>query len=141
MWEPPQKNISRCVNGLLWKSSIIIRKKAITKQSKAPPERQWKLNPSWKVISLISYPNRVSWKWDELIQTIMFTGSDSNEHCKLNVNWLLEVNIYQNKNILKEKTSYCTLLYTCIQIQLTSIMWPLNALYHAIMTWSKTILQ
>jgi hypothetical protein len=33
MWEPPQ-NISRCVNGLLWKSSIIIRKKAMANDSK-----------------------------------------------------------------------------------------------------------
>ena len=82
---------------------------------KAPPERQWKLNPSWKVISLSLYPDRLSWKWDELIQTIttIFTGSDLNEHCKINVNWMLEVNIYQNKNILKEKP-VTVLFYTLV---------------------------
>ncbi len=67
-----------------------------TMKVKTPPEKWY----HYRYIQT-AYPE----KWDELIQTItiIFTDSDSNEHCKLNVNWLLEVNIYQNKNILKEK--------------------------------------
>ena len=84
---------------------------------KTPPERQWKLNPSWKVISLSLYPDCVSWKWDELIQTIIFTGSDLNEHCKINVNWRLEVNIYQNKNhTLKEKPVLYSSIHLCTRL-------------------------
>jgi len=36
---------------------------------------------------------------------------------------VFEVNIYQNKRILKENQFFCTLLYTCVQDYLTSIMW------------------
>ena len=85
---------------------------------KAPPERQWKLNPSWKVKSLSLYPDRLSWKWDELVQTITtkFTDSDLNEHCKINVNWMLEVNIYQNKNILQENQLLYSSIHLCTSL-------------------------
>ncbi len=98
------------------------QKEVITKWSKAPPERQWKLSTSWKVISLSLYPDYISWKpekWDELIQTgtTTSTGSDLNEHCKRNVNWRLEVNIYQNKNyILKEKPVLYSSIHLCTRL-------------------------
>ncbi len=135
MWEPPQKNISSCVNGSLRKSSIKNQKRGYYKWSWAPPEKQWKLNPSWKVISLSLYPDCVSWKWDELIQTIIFTGSDLNEHCKIKVNWWLEVNIYQNKNhTLKRKTSsvlFYTLVYkTSLPLSCDHWMLCITLLWH-----------
>ena len=102
---------SSCVNGSLWKNSIKSEKRLSRNNPKLLLKDNESLNPSWKVIIL--YPDCVSWKWDKLIQTIIFTGSDSNEHCKLNVNWLLEVNIYQNKNILKKKNQ---LLYSSIHL-------------------------
>ncbi len=55
-------------------------------------------------------------KWDELIQIVTSTSTDSdfNEHCKRNVNRRLEVNIYQNKNsILKEKPFLYSSVYLC----------------------------
>jgi len=67
---------------------------------------------------IIVYPDRLSWKWDELIQTIttIFTGSDLNEHCKRNVNWILIVNIYQNKNILQENQFLYSSIYLCTRL-------------------------
>ncbi len=55
-------------------------------------------------------------KWDELIQTITTTSTDSdfNGHCKRNLNRRLKVNINQNKNyILKEKPVLYSSVYLC----------------------------
>ncbi len=82
------------------------------------PERQQKLSPSWKVILLLLYPDRLSWKWDELIQTVTITstGSDLNKHCKINVNWILIVNIYQNKNNLQENQFLYSSIHLCTRL-------------------------
>ncbi len=58
-------------------------------------------------------------KWDELIQTVTTTSTDSdlNEHCKIKVNWRLKVNIYQNKNhIIKEKPVLYSSVYLCTRL-------------------------
>ena len=83
---------------------------------KAPPEKQWKLSSSWKVISKSLYPDHLSWK-------VRWINPDNHNHIyRLRPLWTLQekcepelkVNIYQNKNhILKEKPVLYSSVYLC----------------------------
>ena len=107
------ENISSCVNGSLWKSSINIRKKAITKRSKAPPERQWKLKSLLKSDSI----NTIS---KLRILTVRWINPDNHIH-GLRFKWTLQVKCelaVRSKHIPKQKYSKRKnqLLYSCIHL-------------------------
>ena len=128
MWEPPQKNISSCVNGSLWKSSINIRKKAITKRSKAPPKRQWKLKSLLKS-DIINNLSRLC------ILKVRWINPDNHIH-GLRFKWTLQVKCelaVRSKHISKQKYSKKKnqLLYSSIYL-CTSLAY----LYHVTIGYS-----